>query len=211
MTMPNVQQSQPSMSFFGAIKQCFSEYANFRGRASRREYWWWILALSIGWFILLALSSTGYLALLLPVFGLAVFLPTLAVTTRRLHDIDKGGWWQLIWLVLAGLAVIPTFIGLFATIASFMAGASQLLIDGFFEYLATGEKVEDKFPWKLVSPLITGVVITLLIDLAIAAWAMFWLIRRGQAGPNRHGPDPWALPAMRRVVDSSMRSPEAFE
>ncbi len=211
MAVPSVPQAQSSMPFLGAIKQCFGKYANFSGRASRREYWWWILALTIGWLILLMLSSTGYLALLLPVFGLAVFLPTLAVATRRLHDIDRAGWWQLIWFIMACLAVIPTFMGLAATIASFMAGATQLFIDGFFEYLATGQKVEDKFPWKLFSPLITGVVVTLLIDLAISAWALFWLIRPGQVGPNRHGPDPWTPPVMRPAVDSSMRAAEAFE
>jgi uncharacterized membrane protein YhaH (DUF805 family) len=82
------------MTFGESIKGCFSRYAIFDGRASRSEYWWWTL------FALLA--SVGMSAAsdrLSAVFSVAIFLPSIAVAARRLHDIDRSGWWQLVALI----------------------------------------------------------------------------------------------------------------
>jgi uncharacterized membrane protein YhaH (DUF805 family) len=82
------------MTFAESIKTCFSKYGDFSGRASRSEYWWWFL------FILLATVATGMISeKLSALFSLAVMLPGLAVGARRLHDIDKSGWFQLLYLI----------------------------------------------------------------------------------------------------------------
>lgn len=82
------------MTFGESIQTCFSKYATFSGRASRSEYWWWFL------FIFLATAATGIISdKLSAVFSLAVLLPGLAVGVRRLHDIDKSGWFLLICLI----------------------------------------------------------------------------------------------------------------
>jgi uncharacterized membrane protein YhaH (DUF805 family) len=88
------------MSFVDAIKSGFSNYVTFGGRAIRSEYWYWIL------FIILAEIVTSFIdygilgyQITTPLFGLAVFLPGLAVSIRRLHDLDRSGWWIFIVFV----------------------------------------------------------------------------------------------------------------
>ena len=82
------------MTFFESIQTCFSKYADFNGRASRPELWWWVL------FVFLASAAASMLGQVASgLFSLAVLLPNLAVTARRLHDIDRSGWWQLIVLI----------------------------------------------------------------------------------------------------------------
>ena len=82
------------MTFGDSIKTCFSKYADFNGRASRSEFWWFAL------FNFLVSLVLGFIfPLLSSVYSLAVLLPSLAVGARRLHDINKTGWLQLIWLI----------------------------------------------------------------------------------------------------------------
>lgn len=92
----------PPRSFGAAISTCFSEYVTFSGRASRSEFWYWVLFTFIGGVVFELVSPEfGWL------FSLATFLPGLAVGARRLHDIGRSGWWQLLsfipiigWIVL---------------------------------------------------------------------------------------------------------------
>lgn len=90
---PNGYQQYPqSMGFGEAIKVCFSKFADFDGRASQAEFWWFVL-------------FTFIVSLLTYGFGCIVtFLPSLAVGSRRLHDTGRSGWFQL-------LSIIP-FVGL---------------------------------------------------------------------------------------------------
>lgn len=93
------------MGFMEAVKVCFSKYVTFSGRARRSEYWWFYLFNTIVG-IVLAFISEG----LGNLYNVAVFLPWIAVTARRLHDVDRSGWWMLIPLVPA-LLLIPATIG----------------------------------------------------------------------------------------------------
>jgi uncharacterized membrane protein YhaH (DUF805 family) len=90
------------MKFEESIRTCFSKYATFEGRASRSELWWFIL------FILLVSAACGVVSdKLSAVFSIATLVPAIAVTTRRLHDVDKSGWMQLIGLIpIVGWIVI---------------------------------------------------------------------------------------------------------
>jgi uncharacterized membrane protein YhaH (DUF805 family) len=108
------------MTFFHAIENGFRTYAEFLGRASRPEFWWWILftALVSG-----ALNAIPALTIRLPdgglivgpsigttlsaIWGIAVLLPTLALIVRRLRDAGFG-WGHVFWLLLpvAGLVVL---------------------------------------------------------------------------------------------------------
>lgn len=82
------------MNFGDAIRTCFSKYATFDGRASRSEFWWWLL------FTVLASAAAGILSdKLSALFSLAVLLPTLAVGARRLHDTDRSAWFLLLWCI----------------------------------------------------------------------------------------------------------------
>jgi uncharacterized membrane protein YhaH (DUF805 family) len=82
------------MTFGESIKSCFSKYATFSGRAPRSEYWWWTLFALL---VSLALSKIG--DTFSGVFSVAIFLPSIAVAARRLHDIGRSGWWQLVALI----------------------------------------------------------------------------------------------------------------
>jgi len=91
------------MNFVDAVKTCFSKYVGFEGRATRSEYWWWVL------FVLLVIMVVMLLAGETPanVASLALLLPSLAVGARRLHDIGKSGWWQLLsFIPLIGTIVL---------------------------------------------------------------------------------------------------------
>jgi DNA-binding CsgD family transcriptional regulator len=84
-------------TFFESILVCITKYADFKGRAARPEFWWFAL------FIVLALSALVYISeALASVFLIAMLLPLLAAGSRRLHDIGKSGWWQLVLLVPVG-------------------------------------------------------------------------------------------------------------
>ena len=82
------------MNFQEAIKTCFQKYADFNGRAKMPEFWWFALFCVVGAFVLEFASSYISWA-----FSLATLIPSLAAGARRLHDINKSGWMQLIVLI----------------------------------------------------------------------------------------------------------------
>ena len=85
------------------------KYVDFTGRAPRAEYWWFYLAMIVAYLVALTIDSLVGVELLGPygvvtcVLGLALILPSLAVTFRRLHDTNRSGWWILI-------VVVPYFV-----------------------------------------------------------------------------------------------------
>ena len=87
------------MNFKNAIKTCLKDkYFNFKGRASRSEFWFFYLFLLIGYATTI---STIFISIKLfigtmSIFVLAMIIPSLAVTVRRLHDINKSGWFILL-------------------------------------------------------------------------------------------------------------------
>jgi uncharacterized membrane protein YhaH (DUF805 family) len=97
--------------------EALKKYAVFGGRSRRREYWYFVLfniivGIVLGWIDALLGTRGSYAGagLLSGIYGLAVLIPTLAVTVRRLHDIDRTGWWILIGLVpLIGGIVLLVF------------------------------------------------------------------------------------------------------
>ena len=95
--------SQPTtMSFNQAIKSCLHKYRDFSGRARRYEYWYFALFQILVLIpVVIIASFIGGVAekILLYTMALVFLLPNLAVTSRRLHDIGKSGWLQLVWLL----------------------------------------------------------------------------------------------------------------
>lgn len=86
------------MNFVDSVKTVYGNYANFSGRARRSEYWWWFLFQIVIALVLLLVEggTTGILGI---IWSLANLVPGIAVGVRRLHDLDKTGWWLLIALV----------------------------------------------------------------------------------------------------------------
>jgi uncharacterized membrane protein YhaH (DUF805 family) len=94
-----------NVGFLEAIATCFRKYVGFRGRARRPEYWYWVLFQVL--LTIAGLLVDRSLHLFNPFLSLALFLPGLAVTVRRLHDTDRSGWWVLISIIpLLGTIVL---------------------------------------------------------------------------------------------------------
>ena len=89
------------MNFGQAISNCLSNYATFSGRASRSEFWWFFL-----FQVLASVAASMLSEKLSGLVSLALLLPALAVGARRLHDIGKSGWWQLLMISGIGLVVL---------------------------------------------------------------------------------------------------------
>jgi uncharacterized membrane protein YhaH (DUF805 family) len=89
----------------------WKKYAVFSGRAPRKEFWMFVLGHVIVSMVLGAISSADEnLMWVMPLYGLAVLLPALGLTVRRLHDTGKSGWWLLLSLVpLIGSIVLLVF------------------------------------------------------------------------------------------------------
>ena len=97
------------MNLEKSIQTCFKKFADFSGRASRSEFWYFYL------FVILVYFAGIILGFLIPFFfaiviiaAIILVVPSLAVAARRLHDTGKSGWWQL-------TAFIP-YVGIIASI-----------------------------------------------------------------------------------------------
>ena len=92
-----------------AVKTCFCKFATFSGRAGRAEYWYWVLFtwvvyLVVPVVVVKAVGGTSWenVGGLAGIFLLSLTIPSVAVGCRRLHDVGRSGWWQLL---------MPTFVG----------------------------------------------------------------------------------------------------
>lgn len=92
-----------------AYKKFWMNYANFKGRATRGDYWWVVLANMI---VEMLLSCFGELGVTLSsAYAVITLVPTLALITRRLHDINKSGWSYLLILIpLVGWIIVLVFL-----------------------------------------------------------------------------------------------------
>ena len=157
------------MNFGEAIKSVFSKYANFSGRASRSEYWYFILFnLIVSWglyFVDDAISPERHV--FGRIYALFVFIPGLAVMIRRLHDIGRNGlvfvFWHLLTFVLAMLSFF------------ILTRDSILDLDS------------DSFFFIGLSLFLCIDVIALIVLTII--W-IIWMFRDSQPGENQWGPNP---------------------
>jgi len=155
----------PMIGFGEAIGRAFSNYFNFRGRATRAEYWWFFLAAQLISLISLIPFVGGIISLLGSLF---IIIPSISLGARRLHDIGRTGWWQLVWVgVLFGGAAF--FVATLA--ATFGIDDNQKLDSGGGLFLV-------------------GLMVLLLANLVAFAWWLLWFCKKGDLGPNKHGPDP---------------------
>lgn len=88
-----------------------NKYFNFEGRATRSEFWYFMLAIFVIGIVLSViegvLGTNGIIGML---FSLGMLLPNISVSARRLHDTGKSGWWQLIAFVpVIGIIVLIVF------------------------------------------------------------------------------------------------------
>ncbi len=131
------------MDFVGAIQSGFKNYVTFSGVAKRAEYWYWVLFTVLAGLVATAFDTITVIGFLADIFALATFLPSLAVSVRRLRDAGKS-W---VWL----LSPIP---GVIILVTGLVMLISNLFVQGYvssFETLA-----DDNFPSDaLIEQLIT--------------------------------------------------------
>lgn len=120
------------MSFKEAITYCFRNYIGFSGRAARSEYWYWVLFVVlltiVAWLIdmtVFGFNTTGVNPISV-IVGLATLLPGLAVSVRRLHDIDRTGWWVLLALTVIGAIVLIVWACMRGTVGANRFGPDPL-------------------------------------------------------------------------------------
>lgn len=142
------------MRFADAVLSCFKKYATFKGRARRSEFWWWQL-----FYCMISLLSV------IPYIGnliiLAIALPSLAVSARRLHDIGRSAWWLL----------LPCSISVAVCALSFSLVSFQQS-----DHIDSG---------LLIAWCIMG-----LAYLAVAIVFIVWFIQDSKSEPNQYGPSP---------------------
>jgi len=141
------------------------KYAQFSGRAPRAEYWWFYLGYIVLAVVLNILTSISEIFGLLGILYLALIIPMIAVGVRRLHDIDRTGWWLL-------APILPYAIGFALMFPAIMSGAA----DPANPFNMTGLGVASIF---------------LLLGLAMAILVFVFSVLPGTKGPNRYGPDPY--------------------
>jgi uncharacterized membrane protein YhaH (DUF805 family) len=144
------------MNFVDAVKKCFAKFADFNGRAGLSEFWWFVLFSFLGGLVLNFVSSS-----LANIFNLVLFVPTIAVTARRLHDINKSGWMQL-WWTIGGIIGVCMMVYGFASMLfpGGLAGGGSVALGG----------------------------LGALIALASFAFAIYLMIKAGDASENLYGP-----------------------
>ena len=159
---------------------CLQHYADFNGRARRSEYWFFQLfnfLIAIGiYLIVLAIKEVigidlGFLRFVYPI---ALFIPNLAVSARRLHDTNRSGWWQLLTiitgLIMSGLVITLVYLlCLYAIWGEDMRGFSIFMEE------------------KLLSVLL---FVSIICHIAAEILLLVWYCRDSQQGVNRFGPNP---------------------
>jgi len=166
------------MTFSHAVGSALRKYATFSGRALRSEYWWFYL-----FTVLVGLAAAIVDAGLTYAFGdhsgivgtianLALFLPSLAVTARRLHDTGRTGWWML-------LPVIPF-------LATLVMGAMTVIAVAFSSGSHGG-------PAAAAIGLLVACAVVLLGTLIVL---LVFLCQDSKPGPNKYGPSPKEPPLL---------------
>lgn len=99
-----------------SYKRFWKNYANFKGRSTRADYWWVVLANFLIGFVLgfiagLIPDLAGVTGIITTLYSLASIIPTLALIVRRMHDINRSGWAYLFCLIpLVGFIVVLVFL-----------------------------------------------------------------------------------------------------
>ena len=172
------------MGFFEAIKTCLKKSFVFTGRARRSEFWWWTLFTSIlGFgvsFIIEEIPEDNLLLMLPFTLGiLAIFtylgIASFAVTTRRLHDIGRSGWWYGSSLIFGVVWAIWMVVKVFGVISGMDVDHIDVESDAFV---------------LTVLKEMTGVILAYILYLGYSIVLLVWYCKDSQPGANKYGENP---------------------
>jgi len=156
-----------NVDFVTAIKLFFANYANFRGRSTRAEYWWATLFIFIATLILDFIPYMSY------IFSLAVLIPTLAIMTRRFHDIGRSGWWIVGFYAVSLISMTVCWGSLIPDLMKIASGAANPMT--FVDAIKANQ---------------TSILSSTLIAAIIGIWSLIWLVKPS-APDNQYGPNPY--------------------
>ena len=91
-----------------SVISCFNKYFDFETRSSRKEFWYWQLFRILMFLTITYLESLGLSGLLF-ISNFIFLIPEIAVSIRRLHDINKSGWWILLTITIIGIIPLTYF------------------------------------------------------------------------------------------------------
>ena len=178
------------MNPIAAVTSALRNYANFRGRAQRSEFWWFFLFAWIFGYLTLFLVILPYLSLEIAwiwiLYVLGLIMPTWAVTVRRLHDTNRSAAWFVVPLVVhfSGLTIAVLFaVGIATTFEMFSYGGQS---DRITEVI---QKLDAVGVWWIFAAFIFWMIWTLAV-MATTVMQLILLALPGTPGPNRYGPDP---------------------
>ena len=168
------------MNAIDAIATCYRKSFHKRGRASRSEFWWFALYYLVleAAFELLVQDRTphtppslaaGLLAVVGGLFAVYSFFPFVSAEVRRLHDVDRSGWWLVASLLMAALSEAALGVDVMSALATHR-------LRQFVRVLMHGGH------W--------GLTFALFATVAINITVFIFLVLPGTPGDNRYGPDP---------------------
>lgn len=166
------------MTFTQAVRSVLSIYATFSGRARRSEYWWFYLftiLVAIATAVIDAVLDTAFdneIGLVGTITSLALLVPTLAVTARRLHDTGRTGWWMLLPAIPLVATIVVAFAAVLATAFSTNA---------------------DSNPEVAVIALLA---VCVLLTLAAGITLIVFLCLNSKPEANKYGPSPKQPPTL---------------
>lgn len=121
----SIVKNNDTIDFF---LRAYRNYVNFQGRDTRQQYWMFYLFYMIAYIVLSVIDAViGTGGILGGIFALGSLLPSIAIATRRLHDTNRSGWWQLLVLIpLIGAIVLIIFLAQKGTIGDNKFGKDPL-------------------------------------------------------------------------------------
>ena len=172
--------AKPMMNPIESVVTCIKKYFTFKGRARRSEFWWFALLLFI---LNILATSLGLISptisLVLSICIILLYIPQLAVLTRRLHDANHSGWW-VVMLILCALGYVGSY--------AYLLGPDIDAITNTADMMAVSEKLVDSIKSSPgIAALMIGCsfgtfiifIITLVFSLQDSKW-----------DTNKYGPSP---------------------
>ena len=181
---PHVTAS-PIMDPVTAVKTCFKKYIDFKGRARRSEFWWFVL------FVFVVSTALSYVGLITPVVGyissavsLAVLIPWLAVLCRRLHDTNRGSWWVVLMAVLI-VGYFGSFVSLIGANYEQLQSVSSGNVDEIMEIAQAMANSVQASP-ALATVMVVCVLGVMLLGLVLLIFSLL----DSHWQENKYGPSP---------------------
>ena len=173
------------MGFVEAVKICLKKSFVFTGRARRSEYWWWtlfsfIIGLVVS-FVTDEIPEDNYLSSLFASFGVLIIsaylaIVSFAVTTRRLHDIGRSGWWYGAALIFGVVWAVWIVVKVFEIVAGM--GVANIDVES------------ETIVLTVLSEMLGMIVIPYVLYIIYSIVLLVWYCKDSQPGANMYGENP---------------------